>query len=88
MLNNNLNSADIQKDLWTAEVNYYAQNNYNLDDNTFTIKFYVRATDVENATKIATKIYENEFGINSYAIAQQNIEDTNALSVYKIAKIN
>ena len=88
MLNNNLNSADIQKDLWTAEVNYFALNNENLHDNTFTIKFYVRATDVENATKIATKIYENEFGVNSYAKAQQNIEDTNALNVYKIAKIN
>ena len=51
---NNLNSANIQKDLWAAEVSYFAQNNNNLYDNTFTIKFYVRATDVKNATKIAT----------------------------------
>jgi hypothetical protein len=84
----NLNSANIQKDLWAAEVSYFAQNNDNLYDNMFTIKFYVRATDVKNATKIATEIYENEFGANSSAIAQQNIEDTNALNVYKIAKIN
>jgi hypothetical protein len=88
MLNNNLNSADIQKNLWAAEVSYFAQNTDNLYDNTFTIKFFVRATNEENATKIATEIYENEFCVNSNVIAQQSIEDTNALNVYKITKVN
>ena len=52
-------------------------------DSKFTILFNVFAETELEAKKIAIKIYESEFGLGSNVIAQQNIEDTNALSVYK-----
>ena len=74
--------------LWVAEVDYFTEHTDNLYDNVFTIKFYVRAINKEDAYEFATKIYESEFGAYGKAYAQQSIEDTNALNVYKIRKTN
>jgi hypothetical protein len=74
--------------IWAAEVDYFTENTDNLYDNVFTVKFYVRAINKEDAYEFAKKIYESEFGVYGKAYAQQSIEDTNALNVYKIRKTN
>jgi len=79
-----------KKRKWLVQVDYYAHNvkkyidDDNLDDSTFKIIFSVKANTEQEAKSIAAEIYENEFGEkNLNNIAQQNIEDTDALSVYK-----
>jgi hypothetical protein len=73
---------------WLVNVDYYAKNvemykDVIADDSKFTMLFNVFAETELEAKEIAIKIYESEFGLDSNVIAQQNIEDTNALSVFK-----
>ena len=45
--------------------------------------FKVKADSEMQARKKSIEIYENEFGLESQQIAQQNIEDTDALELHK-----
>jgi len=79
-----------KKRKWLVQTDYFAHNvrNYidddNLDDETFKIIFSVKANSEKEAKDKAIEIYESEFGIkNLKNIAQQNIEDTDALDIKK-----
>ena len=79
-----------KKRKWLVQVDYFAQNlrNYieddNLDNGTFKIIFSVKANSEKEAKDKAIEIYESEFGIRNLTnVAQQNIEDTDALNIYK-----
>ena len=47
------------------------------------VVFKVKANSEEEAKNKSIEIYENEFGLESQQIAQQNIEDTDALELHK-----
>jgi len=76
-----------EKRTWFVQVEYYPNSFKNLeaglDDNPINVTFKVKAISESEAKIKAIEIYENEFGINGSKVAQQNIEDTNALQVYK-----
>jgi hypothetical protein len=72
---NNINNV------WLATADYFANSTDNFK--TFKISFEINANNESEALALATQIYNTEFGPNSKAVAQQDIADTNALSVIK-----
>ena len=76
-----------EKRTWLAVIEYFpnnlGENKQYLSDNTLQFVFKVKANSENEARKKSTEIYENEFGLGSQHIAQQNIEDTDALELYK-----
>ena len=76
-----------EKRTWFVQVEYYPNNLTDneecLVDNTINVTFKVKAISESEAKIKAIEIYESEFGINGTKVAQQNIEDTDALQVYK-----
>jgi len=76
-----------EKRTWFVQVEYYPNSFKNLeaglDDNPINVTFKVKAISESEAKIKAIEIYESEFGINGTRVAQQNIEDTDALQVYK-----
>ena len=76
-----------EKRTWFVEVEYYLNNlkdnEESLVDNIMQVTFKVKAISESEAKIKAIEIYESEFGINGTKVAQQNIEDTDALQIYK-----
>ena len=77
-----------EKRTWFVEVEYYLNNlkdnEESLVDNIMQVTFKVKAISESEAKIKAIEIYENEFGINGTRVAQQNIEDTDALQLNKL----
>ena len=76
-----------EKRTWLATIEYFPNNigDYKeyLGNDTLQVVFKVKANTEEEAREKSIAIYENEFGIESKQIAQQNIEDTDALELRK-----
>ena len=76
-----------EKRTWFVQVEYYPNNLKDneecLIDNIMQVTFKVKAISESEAKIKAIEIYESEFGINGTKVAQQNIEDTDALQIYK-----
>jgi len=76
-----------EKRTWFVQVEYYPNNLKDneecLVNNIMHFTFKVKAISESEAKIKAIEIYESEFGTNGTKVAQQNIEDTNALQVYK-----
>ena len=76
-----------EKRTWFVEVEYYLNNlkdnEESLVDNIIQVTFKVKAISESEAKIKAIEIYESEFGIDGTKVAQQSIEDTDALQVYK-----
>tara|TARA_B100001057_G_C22529078_1_gene825066 strand:+ start:438 stop:752 length:315 start_codon:yes stop_codon:yes gene_type:complete len=76
-----------EKRTWLATIEYFPNNigDYKeyLANDTLQVVFKVKANSEEEAREKSIEIYENEFGIESKQIAQQNIEDTDALELRK-----
>ena len=77
-----------EKRTWFVEVEYYLNNlkdnEESLVDNIIQVTFKVKAISESEAKIKAIEIYESEFGINGTRVAQQNIEDTDALQLNKL----
>tara|TARA_B110000967_G_C18408720_1_gene328179 strand:+ start:94 stop:408 length:315 start_codon:yes stop_codon:yes gene_type:complete len=76
-----------EKRTWFVQVEYYPNNLKDNEacmvNNIMHFTFKVKAISESEAKIKAIEIYESEFGINGTRVAQQNIEDTDALQVYK-----
>ena len=76
-----------EKRTWLAIIHYFPNNlrdnKQYLEDDTLQVVFKVKADSEMQARKKSIEIYENEFGLESQQIAQQNIEDTDALELHK-----
>ena len=92
-----MNDDDEKKDLitilkgekrtWLAKIEYFpnnlGDNKEYLGNDTLQVIFKVKANFEKEAREKSIEIYENEFGLESQQIAQQNIEDTDALELHK-----
>ena len=92
-----MNDSDEKKDLitilkgekrtWLAAIEYFPNNLGNnkeyLGNDTLQVVFKIKANSEKEAREKSIEIYENEFGLKSCQIAQQNIEDTDALELHK-----
>jgi hypothetical protein len=76
-----------EKRTWLATIQYFpnnlGDNKEYLKNDTLQVVFKVKANSEMQARKKSIEIFENEFGFESQQIAQQNIEDTDALSLHK-----
>lgn len=76
-----------EKRTWFIQVEYFPNNlkdnEESLVDDLMKVIFKVKAISESEAKIKAIEIYENEFGINGTRVAQQNIEDTDALQLNK-----
>tara|TARA_B110000902_G_scaffold200407_1_gene227579 strand:+ start:293 stop:607 length:315 start_codon:yes stop_codon:yes gene_type:complete len=76
-----------EKRTWFVQVEYYPNNLKDneecLVNNIMQVTFKIKTISESEAKIKAIEIYENEFGINGTRVAQQNIEDTDALQLNK-----
>jgi len=76
-----------EKRTWFVQVEYYPNNLKDneecLVNNTMQVTFKVKAISESEAKIKAIEIYESEFGVNGTKVAQQSVEDTDALQLNK-----